>query len=88
VEDHGATVRFVVEDAGPGIAPEERERIFERFSRGTTGRRRGLGDGTGLGLAIVQQHVQQHGGRVWVEDRPGGGARFIVELPALLEEGT
>ena len=88
VEDHGATVRFVVEDAGPGIAPEERERIFERFSRGTTGRRRGLGDGTGLGLAIVQQYVQQHGGRVWVEDRPGGGARFIVELPALLEEGT
>jgi len=86
VEDHGAWVRFLVEDGGPGIAPEERERIFERFSRGSTGRRRGLGDGTGLGLAIVSQHVQQHGGRVWVEDRPGGGARFVVELPGLIED--
>jgi signal transduction histidine kinase len=86
VEDHGEFVRFVVEDNGPGIAPEERQRIFERFSRGTTGRRRGLGDGTGLGLAIVLQHVHQHGGRVWVEDRPGGGARFIVELPVMEKE--
>jgi len=88
VEDHGATIRFVVEDAGPGIVPEERARIFERFSRGSAGRRRGLGDGTGLGLAIVQQHVVQHGGRVWIEDRPGGGARFVIELPALEEEAT
>jgi len=85
VEDRGSSVRFLVEDAGPGIAPEERVRIFERFSRGSTGRRRGLGDGTGLGLAIVAQHVTQHGGRVWVEERPGGGSRFVVELPALRE---
>ena len=70
---------------GPGIAPEERDRIFERFSRGSTGRRRGLGDGTGLGLAIVAQHVHQHGGRVWVEGRPGGGSRFVVELPGMNE---
>ena len=83
VEEHGSSVRFLVEDAGPGIAPEERDRIFERFSRGSTGRRRGLGDGTGLGLAIVAQHVHQHGGRVWVEGRPGGGSRFVVELPAV-----
>jgi len=85
VEEHGSSVRFLVEDAGPGIAPEERDRIFERFSRGSTGRRRGLGDGTGLGLAIVAQHVRQHGGRVWVEGRPGGGSRFVVELPAVTE---
>jgi len=85
IEDHGDSVRFLVEDAGPGIALEERERIFERFSRGSTGRRRGLGDGTGLGLAIVAQHVSQHGGRVWVEDRLGGGSRFVVELPAWSE---
>ncbi len=85
VEDHGDFVRFFVEDAGPGIAPEERDRIFERFSRGSMGRRRGLGDGTGLGLAIVAQHVSQHGGRVWVEDRLGGGSRFVVELPAWSE---
>ena len=82
IEDHGDSVRFLVEDAGPGIVPEERERIFERFSRGSMGRRRGLGDGTGLGLAIVAQHVRQHGGKVWVEDRAGGGSRFVVELPA------
>ncbi len=85
IEDHGNCVRFLVEDAGPGIAPEERDRIFERFSRGSSGRRRGLGDGTGLGLAIVAQHVKQHGGRVWVEDRAGGGSRFVVELPAWSE---
>jgi two-component system sensor histidine kinase MtrB len=88
IEDHGDSVRFLVEDAGPGIAPEERDRIFERFSRGSTGRRRGLGDGTGLGLAIVAQHVNQHGGRVWVEDRLGGGSRFVVELPAWSEVVT
>lgn len=88
VEDHGTTVRFLVDDAGPGIAPEERSRIFERFSRGSTGRRRGHGDGTGLGLAIVEQHVLQHDGRVWVEERPGGGSRFIVELPAFNEEAV
>ncbi len=86
VEDHGSSIRFAVEDAGPGIAPDERDRIFERFSRGTTGKRRGLGDGTGLGLAIVAQHVHQHDGRVWVEGRPGGGSRFVVELPAMDEE--
>ncbi len=85
IEDHGDSVRFLVEDAGPGIAPEERDRIFERFSRGSTGRRRGLGDGTGLGLAIVAQHVRQHGGKVWVEDRAGGGSRFVVELPSWSE---
>ena len=88
IEDHGDTVRFLVEDAGPGIAPEERDRIFERFSRGSTGRRRGLGDGPGLGLAIVAQHVNQHGGRVWVEERLGGGSRFVVELPAWSEVVT
>jgi signal transduction histidine kinase len=88
IEDHGDSVRFLVEDAGPGIAPEERDRIFERFSRGSTGRRRGLGDGTGLGLAIVAQHVNQHGGRVWVEERPSGGSRFVVELPAWSEVVT
>jgi len=85
VEEHGSAVRFAVEDHGPGIAPEERDRIFERFSRGSSGRRRGLSDGTGLGLAIVAQHVHQHGGRVWVEERPGGGSRFVVELPGMSE---
>ncbi len=81
VERGDGTVRLVVEDAGPGVPPEERERIFERFNRGRSAGRRGAGDGTGLGLALVTEHVRLHRGRVWVEDRTNGGARFVVELP-------
>ena len=72
------SVLITVEDAGPGVPVEQRERIFERFAR--TGPRR-VG-GVGLGLAIVTSHVSWHGGRIWVEDREGGGARFLVSLPA------
>lgn len=68
-----------VDDAGPGVPDGIRERVFERFTRGTPGQRDT--GGTGLGLALVAQHVRGHGGRVWVEDRPGGGARFVVALP-------
>ena len=90
--DHPATetppssVRIAVEDHGPGVAPEERLLVFERFARGTGARRRGLGEGAGLGLALVDEHVRLHGGRVWVEDRADGepGARFVIELPAEL----
>lgn len=76
-------VRIAVEDDGPGVPEDERERIFDRFARGAEGGRRGVGTGTGLGLALVSEHVKLHGGRVWVEDRPDGecGARFVVELP-------
>ena len=81
--DNG-NVRISVEDAGPGVSADERERVFERFARGkAAGRRSGSnGDGVGLGLSLVAEHVRLHGGKVWVEDRPGGGARFVVELPA------
>ena len=77
-------VWIAVEDRGPGVAPEERTLVFERFARGTGARRRGLGEGAGLGLALVDEHVRLHGGRVWVEDRADGepGARFVIELPA------
>ena len=75
--------RIEVDDAGPGVPNAFREQIFERFSRGGMAGRRGTDGGSGLGLAIVAQHVQRHGGRVWVEDRPGGGARFVVEVPEL-----
>jgi two-component system, OmpR family, sensor histidine kinase MtrB len=71
-------VSIAVEDAGPGVATSEHERIFERFARGSAARNR---IGTGLGLALVAEHSMAMGGHAWVEDRPGGGARFVVELP-------
>lgn len=76
-------VQLAVEDRGPGVPEEDRERIFERFSRGVSAGRRGSSDGVGLGLALVAEHVRLHGGRIWVEDRADGepGARFVVELP-------
>ena len=75
--------RVAVDDEGPGVSPEEREAIFERFFRGSAaGQRRGGGQGSGLGLSLVTEHVRLHGGRVWVEDNPvGAGARFVVEIP-------
>ena len=73
--------RIEVDDAGPGVPGQFREQVFERFSRGSLAGRRGTDGGSGLGLAIVAQHVERHGGRVWVDDRPGGGARFVVEVP-------
>lgn len=76
VEPYAAGVRIFVDDAGPGVPAERRERIFERFARESGSPT----DGAGLGLAIVARHVRLHQGRVWVEDRPGGGARFVVEL--------
>jgi signal transduction histidine kinase len=71
-------INIVVEDAGPGVAAGERTRIFERFARGSAARNR---IGTGLGLALVAEHAVALGGEAWVEDRPGGGARFVVRLP-------
>jgi signal transduction histidine kinase len=73
-------VRIVVEDDGPGIAPELREAIFEPFNRGDATVERGAG--VGIGLALVQRFAQLHGGRAWVEEREGGGASFRVWLPA------
>jgi signal transduction histidine kinase len=74
------TVRIAVEDHGPGVAAHQRSFIFERFARGDAAIDRAAG-GTGLGLALVAEHVALHGGRVDLEDRPGGGARFVIELP-------
>jgi signal transduction histidine kinase len=72
-------VLVVVEDNGPGVADEEKEQIFERFTRGSASRHR---VGTGLGLALVAEHAGVLGGAAWVEDRPCGGARFVVRLRA------
>ncbi len=75
-EAGGGVVALSVSDQGPGVPPSERERVFTMFSRpGAQGR-------AGLGLAIAKAFVDAHGQTVRVEDAPGGGARFVVTLPA------
>jgi signal transduction histidine kinase len=76
----GDHVVFEVGDAGPGIPPEDRDRVFDWFYQGQPvphGRVRG----SGLGLAIAKEFVFAHGGRIEVVDYPSGGAHFRVTLP-------
>ena len=70
-----------VDDTGPGVPREERRLVFDRFGRGRAASSRRGTEGTGLGLALVAAHTAAHGGRVEIDDRPGGGARFRVVLP-------
>ncbi|HEV7978503.1 ATP-binding protein [Amycolatopsis sp.] len=72
-----STVRIVVDDDGPGIAPEHRDHVFDRFYRVSDDRARSSG-GTGLGLAMVAEAVRRRGGQVLVGESPEGGARFQV----------
>ncbi|MGY1624145.1 sensor histidine kinase [Geodermatophilus sp. SYSU D00965] len=74
------TVVVSVDDAGPGVPPEERERVFERFARGPRAARRSL-PGAGLGLAIVAETAARHGGAAWCSTAPEGGARFSLSVP-------
>ncbi len=74
-QDGGAVLS--VEDAGPGVPPEMRDAIFEPFRQGAVPN----GAGVGIGLSLVAGFAKLHGGRAWVEDRPGGGASFKVFLP-------
>jgi signal transduction histidine kinase len=73
----GGAAGFSVRDHGPGVPPAERERIFDRFARGSGVPR----EGAGLGLAIVRAIAEAHGGRVALESPPGGGAMFVIEVP-------
>jgi signal transduction histidine kinase len=80
-------VEIGVDDNGPGVPPELRDRIFERFARGDEARQR---PGSGLGMSIAAEHARMLGGSIRVEDRPGGGARFVLIMPivhATLGEG-
>jgi len=74
------TVVVRVEDRGPGIPRDEHERVFEPFFRGPAAERNAT-PGSGLGLSLVRHVVRAHGGRVRVEDREGGGAAVVLELP-------
>ncbi len=79
----GAEVQIDVRDTGEGIAPDDLIHVFERFYRGEKSRSRddnGL-RGAGLGLAIAKGFVEAHGGRIWVESKPGKGASFSFTLP-------
>jgi two-component system sensor histidine kinase ChvG len=90
----GSEIQVSVEDEGPGIPPENLERIFERFY--TDRPQENFGQNSGLGLNISRQIVVAHGGQLWAENRPftidtpiiasspqhSGGARFVIRLPA------
>jgi two-component system, OmpR family, sensor kinase len=76
----GAWISFAVEDDGPGISADQRERVFDRFHRTDSARDRASG-GTGLGLAIVRAIAEAHGGRVAAGEGRAGGARFALDLP-------
>ncbi|MGE4542493.1 MAG: MASE3 domain-containing protein [Pedobacter sp.] len=73
----GQLVRFFVQDHGPGISKEEKDKLGEAFYRGKNA---GSHSGTGIGLAIVQKITRYYQGRLWITDTPGGGATFWVEL--------
>lgn len=74
-------VRISVDDQGPGVPPAERERIWRPYQRLARDRNAPAG-GSGLGLSVVAELAARFDGRAWVEDAPGGGARFVIDLPA------
>jgi signal transduction histidine kinase len=76
-------VRVAVADTGVGIAPDDRDRVFEEFAQTADGREQG--EGTGLGLTVAKRFVELHGGRIWVESELGKGSTFTFALPLLVE---
>jgi signal transduction histidine kinase len=78
----GDRVRVWVDDEGPGIPAARRERIWEPYYRLNREIDRVVG-GSGIGLSVVRDLVARHGGRAWMEDAPGGGARFVAEFPVM-----
>jgi signal transduction histidine kinase len=83
----GGVVTLAVDDDGDGVAEEDRETIFERFTRTDSSRSRDTG-GVGLGLAVVRATARRHGGDARCEAAPTGGARFVVTLPGEPDHGS
>jgi CheY-like chemotaxis protein len=81
LSDPAGGVRIEVEDTGPGIPPEEHERIFIEFQQGPVAHAAGRPEGAGLGLTLARRFVEVHGGRLWVESEVGRGSTFIITLP-------
>jgi signal transduction histidine kinase len=82
---HDGAAELTVADDGTGVPEEQRERIFERFTRIDDARARD-GGGTGLGLAIVREIIERHGGSAHLDTRNGAGARFVVRIPSASDE--
>jgi two-component system sensor histidine kinase KdpD len=78
----GEEVRVEVADRGPGMPTEELHKVFDPFYRIKGSRT----SGTGLGLAVARGLVEAHGGRIWAENRPDGGAKFVFTLPVVASE--
>ena len=81
VDRDGEFVEIAVTDTGPGIPPEDHERIFLEFQQAQTSRDVGKPEGTGLGLALAKKFVELHGGRIWVRSEVGRGSIFRFTLP-------
>ena len=81
----GDTATLQIQDSGPGIAPDQQEKLFERFERTNTSRNIA---GLGLGLFIVKQIVEAHHGAIRVESNPGKGTKFVIELPTKALDAT
>jgi signal transduction histidine kinase len=75
---------LIVEDEGPGIPDELKAVLFEPFRQGDTSSGRGMG----IGLSLVERFAQLHGGSAYIEDREGGGARFVITLPGTVHEAS
>jgi signal transduction histidine kinase len=86
VSRDGDGVQIAVEDAGAGVPPELRDRVFEPFSQGPGAPTHA--PGVGIGLSLVARFAALHGGRAWVDDRPGGGSSFRVYIPDVRSQGA
>ncbi len=75
-----SAIEISVEDEGPGIPAPLRERVFEKYARADL-KRSGVSANRGLGLTFCRLAVESHGGKIWVENRPSGGARLCVSIP-------